>query len=133
MFGQNFSYEKQPKILEDGDYKVTLGKPFETQVGNYSVLRFPFMVDGETGTVVPNYFDLFDVVNPYDEEKVRQFRKHASRIKACFKLDGSFCENNYNRWAGHKGEIRIERSDAGFVNVVRYYKADMTPEEERSL
>ena len=42
MFGANYSYQKQPKILTDGDYEITLNKPFETMVGSYKVLRFPF-------------------------------------------------------------------------------------------
>lgn len=133
MFGSNYHYEKQPKILADGDYDVTIGKPIETQVGNYHVLRFPFTVDGINEPVVPNYFDLFDVTNPYDQEKIRQFNKNASKIKACFKLCGPFSETNYTCWAGHKGKVRIEKSTTGFVNVVQFYKAELTEQEEANL
>lgn len=133
MFGENYHYEKQPKILADGDYEVVLELPFETRVGGYSVLRFPFKVNGESEPVVPNYFDLFDCTDPYDQFKVSQFRKSASKIKACFKLKGSFSPENYATWVGSKGKIRIEKSENGFVNVTRFYKAEMTKEEEASL
>ena len=133
MFGLTYSYEKQPRILPDGDYKVTLGLPFETKVKNYPVLRFPFTVIGEGSPVVPNYFDLFDCTGPEDYFKLEQFRKAASKIKACFKLSGAFREENYDKWEGSEGIIRIEKSENGFVNVVRFYKAEMTPEEEATL
>lgn len=133
MFGSNYSYEKQPKILADGDYEVILELPFETMVGNYSVLRFPFKVKGESEPVVPNYFDLFDCTDPYDKFKVSQFRKSASKIKACFKLKGTFSSGNYATWQGSVGKIRIEKSENGFVNVTRFYKAEMTKEEEAAL
>lgn len=132
-FGANYHYEKQPKILADGDYEITLGKPVETKVADYSVLRFPFTVDGETEKVVPNYFDLFDCTDPNDPEKIAQFQKQASKIKACFKLGGNFGEPNYIKWQGSKGKVRIEKSKAGFVNVVKFYKAELTPQEEANL
>lgn len=133
MFGSTYHYEKQPRILADGDYVVTIGKPFETQVGGYPVLRFPFTVNGEKEPVVPNYFDLFDVLDPNDPEKVKLFNKLASRIKACFKLGGNFEEANYIRWYGSMGKIRVEKSKAGFVNVVQFYRAELTTEEESVL
>ena len=132
-FGANYHYEKQPKILADGDYEITLGKPVETEVAGYSVLRFPFTVDGETEKVVPNYFDLFDCTDPNDPEKIAQFQKQASKIKACFKLGGNFGEPNYIKWQGSKGKVRIEKSKAGFVNVVKFYKTELTPQEEANL
>ena len=133
MFGRSYSYQKQPKILSDGDYDVTLEKPFETKIGDYSVLRFPFTVDGETEPVVPNYFDLFDVTDPTNLSIVEMFNKAASKIKACFKLNGCFTESNYISWAGHKGKIRIAKSKNGFTNVTQFYKAEMTKEEEAGL
>ena len=133
MFGQNYSYQKQPKILADGDYNITLGKPHETQVAGFNVLRFPFTVDGETEPCVPNYFDLFDCTDPTDTEKMEMFLKNASKIKACFKLGGNFGEPNYIKWNGSKGKVRIEKSKAGFVNVVQFYKAEMTAQEEANL
>lgn len=133
MFGSNFHYEKQPKILANGDYDVTLGSPYETIVGGYPVLRFPFTVDGENEPVVPNYFDLFDVTDPNDPEKIKQFNKNASKIKACFKLSGSFGEISYIKWTGSKGKVRIEKSKTGFVNVSQFYKAELTAQEEANL
>ena len=132
-FGANYHYEKQPKILADGDYDITLGKPVETQVAGYSVLRFPFTVDGEAEKVVPNYFDLFDCTDPNDQEKIAQFQKQASKIKACFKLGGNFNEPNYIKWQGSKGKVRTEKSKAGYVNGVQFYKAELTPQEEANL
>lgn len=133
MFGSNYHYEKQPKILANGDYEVTLGKPYETNVGGYAVLRFPFTVSGETELCIPNYFDLFDVVDPTNLEKVNQFNKNASKIKACFKLGGEFSEANYINWTGSKGKVRIEKSSTGFVNVVQFYRAELTAQEEANL
>lgn len=132
-FGTNYHYQKQPKILADGDYEIKIGKPFETQVSGFSVLRFPFTVDGETGPVVPNYFDLFDCSDATDEKQLEYFNKTASKIKACFNLAGQFDESNYIKWNGKKGKVRIEKSKAGFVNVVQFYKAELTPEEEANL
>lgn len=133
MFGQSYSYQKQPKVLSDGDYDVTLGKPFETKIGGYSILRFPFTVDGETEPVVPNYFDLFDVTDPTNQLSVGMFNKAASKIKACFKLKGNFTESNYIGWEGHKGKIRIAKSKNGFINVTQFYKAEFAPGEEAFL
>lgn len=132
-FGTNYSYEKQPKILADGDYDITLGKPTETTVAGFSVLRFPFTVDGETEKTVPNYFDLFDCTDVSNPDKVAMFRKQASKIKACFNLGGNFSEPNYIKWQGSKGKVRIEKSKAGFVNIVQFYKAELTPQEEANL
>ena len=132
-FGANYHYEKQPKILADGDYNVTIGKAFETKVGGYSVLRFPFTVDGEVEKVIPNYFDLFDCTDPSNHDKVEMFKRQASKIKACFNLWGRFDESNYIVWAGHKGKVRIEKSGKGFANVVQFYKAELTPQEEANL
>ena len=132
-FGANYHYEKQPKILADGDYEITLGKPVEIEVAGYSVLRFPFTVDGETEKTIPNYFDLFDCTDPNNPNKVEQFKKQASKIKACFKLGGNFGEPNYIKWQGSKGKVRIEKSGSGFVNVVQFYKAELTPQEEANL
>lgn len=133
MFGQNYSYQKQPKVLSDGDYDVTLGKPFETNIAGFSVLRFPFTVDGEKELVIPNYFDLFDVTDPTNLANVEMFNKTASKIKACFKLYGNFTESNYICWAGHKGKIRVAKSKSGFTNVTQFYKAEFAPGEETSL
>lgn len=132
-FGANYSYQKQPKVLSNGDYDVTLEVPYETTISGYNVLRFPFTVNGETEKTIPNYFDLFDCTHPENHDKVELFRKQASRIKACFKLSGPFNETNYALWAGHKGKIRIEKSDTGFVNVVQFYKTDLTKDEEETL
>ena len=65
--------------MTDGDYEITLNKPFETMVGSYKVLRFPFSVNGEKELCTPNYFDLFDVINPDDSVKVAMFNKQASK------------------------------------------------------
>ena len=133
MFGSSYCYEKQPKIMANGDYEVILELPFETRVSNYSVLRFPFKIVGESEHVVPNYFDLFDCTDPHDYLKLEQFRKSASKIKACFKLSGTFSTENYTTWAGSKGKIRIEKAENGFSNVTRFYKAEMTEDEEAAL
>ena len=128
MFGECFVYQKQPKILPAGDYTVTLGKPFVTEVGGYNVLRFPFKVDGETENVVPYCFDLFDVSNPRDTEQVERFCKNASRIKDCFKLEGNFSELTYLKWQGKRGKVHIDKSSNGFMNVTKFYPA---PEDEQ--
>lgn len=129
MFGECFVYKKQPKILPAGDYTVTLRKPYETTVGGYNVLRFPFNVDGESGDIVPYCFDLFDVSTISDTSQVERFCKNASRIKDCFKLEGDFSEQNYLKWEGKRGKVHIDKSDNGFMNVTKFYPA---PEEEQS-
>ena len=125
MFGTNYSYKKQSKILADGIYEVTLELPFETKVGGYPVLRFPFKVKGENKPVAPNHFDLFKYANSYDYFQVSQFRESASKIKACFKLPGAFSSENYAKWVGCKGKVMIKKSENGFVYVTYFYKAEM--------
>lgn len=133
MFGSNFHYEKQPNILADGDYNITIGKPFETVVGGFNVLRFPFTVDGINEPIVPNYFDLFDCSDPTDSELLKRFNRQASKIMDCFNLKGNFLEASYIEWSGSKGKVRIEKSKAGFVNVVQFYKSDIVSEEKEEL
>ena len=58
--------------------------------------------------------------------------KH-QKIKACFKLQGDFNECNYTSWFNKTGKVRIEKSKSGFSNVVTFYKADMTIQEESML
>lgn len=123
MFGDCYTYQKQPKILEEGDYQVTLGRPFLTTVGNYNVLRFPFKVDGEKEFVVPCYFDLFDITDRKDPKQIDMFCKKASRIKDCFNLEGDFSEINYMKWEGKHGKIHISKSEGGFMNVTKFYPA----------
>ena len=125
MFGGYDAYKKQSKILNDGIYEVTLELPFEIKVGDTFALRFPFKVNGESEPVVPNHFDLFECTDPYNYFKISQFRKAASEIKACFKLKGSFSSENYAKWVGCKGRVRIKKCENGFVNVTYFYKAEM--------
>lgn len=131
-FGKTYHYEKQLKVLADGDYTIVLGVPQETQVAGYDVLRFPFAVKGTEEKCIPNYFDLFDCVDPDDPKALGTFRRRASKIKECFKLTGSFCISNYMEWVGHEGKVKIAKSKDGFINVIDFYPAEMT-EEERNL
>lgn len=121
-FGQHFQYQKQVQILPEGDYDVTLEEPFETTVGGFAVLRFPFLVDGQVEPCNPKYFDLFDCTDPSNQEKWEMFCRKASRIKECFLLSGDFSNSNYRTWANHKGRIRIEKSREGFTNVTKFYR-----------
>ena len=130
MFGADYHYEKQPKILNDGIYEVILELPFETKVVGCPVLRFPFKVDGKNELVVPNYFDLYKYTNPYDYFQVSRFRESASKIKACFKLPGAFSSENYAKWVGCKGKVMIKKSENGFVYVSYFYKAEMAKYED---
>ena len=133
MFGRSYEYTKQPKLLEDGDYKITLKLPYETTVGTYPVLRFPFFLKEPDEDIRPCYFDLFDCIDEDDEEKVKAFRNKASKIVDCFGLKGNFAPETYPRWVGSTGKVRIERSDAGFVNVVAFYKKDIRKAEQDPL
>ena len=130
MFGSCYHYEEAPDILPDGDYNVTIGTPFETVVGGFNVLRFPFTVDGIDYPVVPNYFDLFDCTDPTDPELLKRFNRQASRILDCFNLEGDFGAPYYKSWEGSKGRVRIEKSKAGFANVVRFYKPVIESKKE---
>lgn len=120
-FGRSFQYVKQPKVLKDGDYIVKLGLAYETEVAGYKVLRFPFTVVDEKEECRPNYFDLFDVDDETDEEKVKMFRVRASRIVDCFGLSGGFSDESYANWIGKIGVVRIEKSENKFVNVTQFY------------
>lgn len=130
MFGTNYPYKKQPKILDNGIYEVILELPFEIKVGNTFALRFPFKVKGESEPVIPNHFDLFECTNPYNYFSLSRFRENASKIKACFKLKGSFSSENYAKWVGCKGKVRIRKCENGFVNVTYFYKAEMAKYED---
>lgn len=120
-FGASYQYVKQPKVLRDGDYVVKLGLAYETEVAGYKVLRFPFTVEGEKEECRPNYFDLFDVYDPQDKEKVKMFRVRASKIVDCFGLSGDFSDENYPNWIGKTGIVHIEKSENKFVNVTQFY------------
>ena len=122
MFGSSFKYEDPVRPLLVGDYEVTLQKPYETTVGGYKVLKFPFTVDGELEEVSPNEFVLFDTHPEDGEEKMKMFIVRASKIKACFILKGSFNETNYMSWAGHKGRIHVAKDKAGFLWVSDFYQ-----------
>ena len=122
-FGRSFQYVNQPKVLKDGDYVVKLGLAYETEVAGYKVLRFPFTVEGEKEECRPNYFDLFDVDDDTDQEKVKMFRTRASKIIDCFGLSGTFSNESYADWVGKKGQVRIEKSENGFVNISQFYKS----------
>lgn len=134
MFASSFKYEDPARPLLVGDYEVTLQKPYETIVGGYKVLKFPFTVDGEKEEVSPNEFVLFDT-NPEDgEDKMKMFINRASKIKACFILKGSFNETNYVSWAGHKGRIHVARDKAGFLWVSDFYQnQNLTPADKLQL
>ena len=133
MFGKSYEYTKQPELLEDGDYKITLKLPYETTVGTYPVLRIPFFLKDQDEDIRPCYFDLFDCIDEDNEEKVKAFRNKASKIVDCFGLKGNFDPETYPHWAGATGKVRIERSDAGFVNVVAFYKKEIKKAEEDPL
>lgn len=129
-FGETFQYQKSVKVLENGDYNVTLLEPFFTTVSNFAVVRFPFLVDDESVEVRPNYFDLFDCTDPNDKVKREIFNNRFSRIMDCFKIGGAFTTENFKTWAGHKGKIRVEKNDAGFTNVTKFYKNENEQDAE---
>ena len=119
-FGAHFQYQKPADILPEGEYDVTLGEPFETRVGGYAVLRFPFCADGVDPATKPNYFDLFDCTDPNSAEKRDMFNKRASRIIDCFKLEGFFDTASYRSWKGKRGRIAVAKDDKGFTNVTKF-------------
>lgn len=119
-FGVHFQYQKAVDVLPEGEYDVSLGEAFETTVGGYSVLRFPFCVDGIEPEYKPNYFDLFDCTDPNNAEKRDMFNKRASRIIDCFQLEGFFNEQSYRSWRGKRGRIQISKDEKGFTNVSKF-------------
>lgn len=120
-FGSTYAYAEPKKVLEDGDYEVTLSLPYETSVKGYAVLRFPFKIEGMADNFVPNSFDLFDVTDTNNREQVEMFNKRASRIKACFLLGGDFTALNYQAWAGGRGKVHIGKDKNGFTVVKTFY------------
>lgn len=122
-FGRLYHYREQPRVLDEGQYEVVLKKPFETTVGGYAVVRFPFTVKGEEEPYAPNYFDLFDCLDSTDERQVKMFQNNASKIKECFVLPGAFCEENYEKWTGHIGNVVIQKDKKGFTNVKYFLKS----------
>lgn len=127
-FGEHYQYKKPVPVLTDGVYDITLQEPFETTVGGYRVLRFPFTVDGIKEEVRPNYFDLFDCSDPNNHEKLEMFQKNASRILDCFGMEGAVQFPDNNSFFMRKGRVEIKKSDAGFVNVSKFL-----PKEKNSV
>lgn len=117
---ESFQYQEPVHVLADGIYTVQLGEPFETSVGSYQVLRFPFKVVDVREECAPNYFDLFDVTDVNDNRQVEMFMKNLSKIKACFLLEGKPIPENYKNWVGHRGIVEIKKSEKGFSNVTRF-------------
>lgn len=121
-YAGRYHYKEQALPLKDGEYDVELEEPFETDVAGYHVLRFPFKVVGIRENVVPNYFDLFDVSNELDEKQVQLFERNASKIKACFLLQGDFVPTSYFTWKGRRGRIVVKKQESGFINVVNFLR-----------
>ncbi len=120
-FGTHFQYKKAIPVLTDGIYDITLTEPFETTVGNFVVLRFPFTVNGIREEVRPNYFDLFDCTDPNDKDKLEMFQKNASRILDCFGMDNTEGFPDYKSFVMRSGRVEIKKSNAGFTNVVKFF------------
>lgn len=119
-FGEHFMYKKAVPVLKDGIYKIRLFEPFETTVGSFRVLRFPFQVEGITEEVRPNYFDLFDCTDPNDHDKLEMFQKNASRILDCFGLGGAKVFPDNKTFYMRTGSVEIKKSESGFTNVCRF-------------
>lgn len=119
-FGVHFQYQKPTDVLPEGEYDVTLGEAFETTVGGYAVLRFPFCADGVSPETKPNYFDLFDCIDPNNKDKRDMFNKRASRIIDCFQLTGFFNTEGYRSWKGKRGRILVTKDENGFTNVSKF-------------
>ena len=119
MFGQNYQFVQPPLKATGGEYDVTLTKVEERNVKGYAVLTFSFEYEDKKNRV-PNSFDLFDVVNQYDEREQKAFNLKMSKIALCFGLKGSFNPTSYQEWVGHKGRIVITRSKDGFLNVTDF-------------
>lgn len=119
-FGYNFEYIPPTPVLEPGIYTVRLGKPVFKDISGYSVLQFPFTVEGVRENVKPDCFNLFDCTDWTDKEKVAMFNKAASRIKDCFGLVGSFDYANVAGWEGSVGKVEIEKSKGGFTEVKKF-------------
>ena len=132
-FGETYKFVQPTQALKDGTYCVRLKKPYETRIGGYSVLRFPFIPLNVEGVFQPDHFDLFDCVNPNDEKELMAFRKTASKIKACFLLSGSFCEASYARWENAEGLIEVKKGNNGFTNVVNWLPSDRYMEYKDTL
>lgn len=119
MFGQNYQFIQPPLKAVAGEYDVTLVQVQEMNLKGYAVLRFIFNYkDGKNR--IPNYFDLFDVVDPNDENQQKSFNLKMSKIALCFGLKGGFNEASYAEWIGKKGRILITRSKDGFLNVTDF-------------
>lgn len=119
MFGQNYQFVQPPIKATGGEYDVTLTKIEERNLKGYAVLTFTFEYEDKKNRV-PNSFDLFDVVNQYDEREQKAFNLKMSKIALCFELKGSFNPLSYQEWVGHKGRIVITRSKDGFLNVTDF-------------
>ncbi len=120
-FGAHYQYQKAIPVLSEGVYDIVLAEPFETTVGNYPVLRFPFLVKGMKEEVRPNYFDLFDCTDPNDKDKREMFQKNASRILDCFGMAGAEHFPPYAAFTGREGRVEIKKSKSGFTNVSSFY------------
>lgn len=119
MFGNNFEFVQPPKKAECGEHEVIIKNVAERKLSGFNVLTFSFEYADKVERV-PNTFDLFDVVNPYDQKQLAAFNVKLSKIMLCFGMEREPNWQNYALWAGKRGKVVITRSEKGFLNVTDF-------------
>ena len=111
--------------LKPGCYNVTLQEPYEEEINNEIVIRFPFTVDGIVGKIKPFYFYLFKPKINDDKLKFERFSTLSTAIRECFNITLSFTKSNYKLLKGKKGRVVIGKHKNGNIGVVFFMRSEM--------
>lgn len=133
MFGSNFKYEEQATVLKSGVYRITLGKPYEINVGGSKAIKFPFTVDGMDCRTYPDYF-LLQKPSVYDSnERFEKLTVKELLVRQCFILIGPFKEESYVKWMGKRGRVTVIQDKTGYMHVAYFFPNQNIRSDEQDL
>lgn len=122
MFGSNFKYEEQAAVLKSGVYSITLGKPYEINVGGSKAIKFPFTVDGMDCRTYPDYFILQKQIVYDGNKKFEKISVKELMVRKCFILTEPFNEENYVRCVGKRGRVTVVQDKTGYMHVAYFFQ-----------
>lgn len=106
-----------------GCHRVQLGLPTIEVKKGWEFVRFPFHyvdIDAE----VPNEFCLFDLQPNYTEKEFKDFCYRATKIRDTFLPDGTFKQQNLEKWEGCQGYVTIGEDKNGYLVVKNFGKKE---------
>ena len=115
-FGEGFKKEYAAPKASEGEYMIRLTNIRERFSNNYTRLQFDFEYIDKVERV-PNNFCLFAPNFREGEAGQRKFNIQATKIFDCFELKGDFSKENYEKWRGAVGRVKIGEDSKGFMVV----------------